>query len=558
MPDLYMDVDVNLAEVPVNILPLLDDTDFKSRETGITYDQAGMDLVWNFVTTAGAFTQTAVVPTTAGNYDWTNQGDGMYTIEIIATGGVSINNDTEGFGWFTGVATGVLPWRGPTIGFRRAALNDLLTDGSTASTNMEDFFDGTGYVGGTAKLTVDAVAISGDATAADNAELMFDGTGYAGGTTKLGVNLVQILGTAITEAAGLIAAAFSKFFNKATPTGTVNSLPDAVAGAAGGVAIVGSEMGLANGSITAAKIADGAIDNATFAADVGSTAYATNIIALAADKAIVNAALGTAAELAKVPKSDAAVTWNATALASIQTEANDALVANNLDHLVGTATGIPAIPAGTFIDQVMDDGTAVYDRTTDSLQAIRDTAPLGTAMRGTDNAALASVVTETRLAELDAANLPTDVSLLATAAAVAALNNLSSAQAQSAATAALNAYDPPTRTELTTDKDSIITEVNANETKIDTIDGIVDAILLDTGTDGVPLTAAAVDAIHDEVVEGTITMRQFLRLILASTAGVTGGSGTATVTFKGVDDTTTRITATVGSGNRTAITRNVS
>src|SRR3989304_1703721 len=47
-----------------------------------------------------------------------------------------------------------------------------------------------------------------------------------------------------------------------------------------------------------------------------------------------------------------------------------------------------------------------YGRTTDSLEAIRDTAPLGTAMRGTDSAALASVCTEDRLAELDAANLP--------------------------------------------------------------------------------------------------------------------------------------------------------
>jgi hypothetical protein len=55
---------------------------------------------------------------------------------------------------------------------------------------------------------------------------------------------------------------------------------------------------LANDAITAAKIAAGAIDNATFAADVGSTAYATNIIALAADKAIANAALATATNLA--------------------------------------------------------------------------------------------------------------------------------------------------------------------------------------------------------------------------------------------------------------------
>jgi hypothetical protein len=42
----------------------------------------------------------------------------------------------------------------------------------------------------------------------------------------------------------------------------------------------------------------------------------------------------------------------------------------------------------------------------------------GAAMRGTDNAALASVCTEGRLAELDAANLPTDVAARATPAQV--------------------------------------------------------------------------------------------------------------------------------------------
>lgn len=58
--------------------------------------------------------------------------------------------------------------------------------------------------------------------------------------------------------------------------------------------------------------------------------------------------------------------------AQVNSEVDTALADVNLDHLVGTATGIPAIPAGTYIDQMMDDGTAVYDRTTDSLQAIRD------------------------------------------------------------------------------------------------------------------------------------------------------------------------------------------
>ena len=134
MPDLYMDVDAALSEVPVNVMPLLDDSDFKTRETAIAYNESGMDLVWNFVTSAGAYTQTAVTPTTGGNYDWAHQGDGMYSIEIPASGGASINNDTEGYGWFTGVCDGVLPWRGPIIGFRDSDLNDKLLDSAWSAT----------------------------------------------------------------------------------------------------------------------------------------------------------------------------------------------------------------------------------------------------------------------------------------------------------------------------------------------------------------------------------------------------------------------------------------
>jgi len=67
-----------------------------------------------------------------------------------------------------------------------------------------------------------------------------------------------------------------------------------------------------------------------------------------------------------------AVPWNAAWDAQVESEVDDALVVHNLDHIAGTATGIPAIPAGTYLDQMMDDGAAVYDRATDSLQAIRD------------------------------------------------------------------------------------------------------------------------------------------------------------------------------------------
>jgi len=105
------------------------------RIVGICSAVAGLVLIWHFVTTAGAYSQTAVPPTdTAGNYDWVEQGNGLFTIEIPASGGATINNDTEGFGWFTGVATGILPWRGPVIGFRAAGLNNALIDSAYSAT----------------------------------------------------------------------------------------------------------------------------------------------------------------------------------------------------------------------------------------------------------------------------------------------------------------------------------------------------------------------------------------------------------------------------------------
>ena len=104
--EMWADVDAAIT-VPVNLISLIDNSDFITRETGIVYNESGMDLVWNFQTTAGVTTQTAVTPTTSGNYDWTHSGAGMYKIEIPASGGGSINNDTEGFGWFTGIWIGI-------------------------------------------------------------------------------------------------------------------------------------------------------------------------------------------------------------------------------------------------------------------------------------------------------------------------------------------------------------------------------------------------------------------------------------------------------------------
>ena len=160
MADIMMVVDTAVI-TPVNRLPLIDDTDFKTIEAAVAYNAAGMDLRWNFVTSAGVQTSTAVTPTTSGSYDWTHLGDGIYSMEIPASGGASANNDTEGFGWWSGVCTGVLPWAGPIIQFSPANIVNSMVTGSDL-------------------LDVNVAQISEDATAANNAESFFDGTGYAG------------------------------------------------------------------------------------------------------------------------------------------------------------------------------------------------------------------------------------------------------------------------------------------------------------------------------------------------------------------------------------------
>lgn len=88
------------------------------------------------------------------------------------------------------------------------------------------------------------------------------------------------------------------------------------------------------------------------------------------------------------------------------------------------------------------------------------------------------------------------------------------------------------------------------------------AILEDTGTT-IPATLAGlatsteVGAITmlDEVVVGSYTMQDILKILAAKMVGKATGGGTATITYRGVDDTSDVIIETVDSnGNRSAVT----
>jgi len=372
MPDLWMDVDAALSEVPVNLLPLIDDTDFKTRETGITYDQAGMDLVWNFVTTAGAMTQTAVTPTTGGDYDWTNQGDGMYSIEIPAAAGASINNDTEGFGWFTGYATGVLPWRGPVIGFRAAALNNALIDGgdvldvslteiggvAQSATDLKDLVD-TGYDPVAHKVQgvvlTDGCTTNADMVGTDGA-LLAANVNVAAGIIES--NLIQMGGVAqsATDLKDFADEGYDPATNKVQGVVTVDTTT------------TNSDM---RGTDSAALAAT-ALSTATWTN--ARAGYLDNINGHTAQTGDSYARIGTnGASLTALP-------WNSAWDTEVQSECNDALVALNLDHLVAVADSDDVVD-NSIIAKLAASGAAAdwstFVNTTDSLQAIRDNQTAG-------------------------------------------------------------------------------------------------------------------------------------------------------------------------------------
>jgi len=87
-------------------------------------------------------------------------------------------------------------------------------------------------------------------------------------------------------------------------------------------------------------------------------------------------------------------------------------------------------------------------------------------------------------------------------------------------------------------------------------DGAVTAAVIATGAiDADALAADAVDEIWDEALEGSLTGRQIVRIMLAALGGKSSGGGTSTIKFRDQADTKDRISATVdGSRNRTAIT----
>lgn len=193
----------------------------------------------------------------------------------------------------------------------------------------------------------------------------------------------------------------------------------------------------------------------------------------------------------------------------------------DVDAWLGTAAATPTVAGVPEVDVTHVAGSATT-ATLDTIKAdtaaiLTDTAEIGAAGAGlTALASQASVNTIDDFLDTEIAAILEDTGTTIPAQ-IAALNNLSAAQVNAEVDTALADYDAPTKAEM------------------------------DTGFAGVA------DTVWDEAIEGSWTARKLKRLMAAVLLGkATGGSGTNA--FRDVDDTKTRVSATVSNtGNRTAV-----
>lgn len=463
---IYIDVDAAVT-VPVNIMPLLDDTDFITREVAIAYNQAGMDLVWNFITPNGTITQTAVTPTTAGVYDWTHIGDGMYKIEIPASAGGSINNDTEGVGYFTGICTGVLAWRSPDICFRAAGLNDALiesaysvTRGLTGTALPAAAADAAGGVpisdagaldidaklANTNEITVARMGVLTDWIDAGRLDTLLDliktktdflpsaTAGAAGGVFIAGTNAATVVTTSLTTTfTGNVTGSVGSVTGAVgSVTGSVGSVAGNVDGSTASVTgAVGSVAGNVDGNVTGSvgSLTGHTVQTGdTFAKFAGITLLAEWLGMIfgkqAGDATALTEVKATGAGSGDFnPVTDSLEALQEDGITSVSGAVGSVTgavgsVAGNVGGSTASVTGAVGSVAGNVDGNVTGSVGSLVGHT---VQTADHTAAIAaiptTAMRGTDNAALASVATEARLAELDAANIPADIDTINTATA---------------------------------------------------------------------------------------------------------------------------------------------
>lgn len=388
---------------------IIDSTD-GTPETGVVFNTSGIDLWYRregAVRTAITEATLAALTTAHADGGFLHVSDGVYRLDLpdaaVATGA----NYCDFGGTVTGMV--VIGGRIRLVDYSledsvrmgltalpnaaAAGVGGLLTAPTTANTGLADVTRllGTAWLTPGVAGTPDVNAKLHGGTSQTGRDigasvLLSSGTGtgqldFTSGVVK--ANLAQILGTAITETAGQIAAAFKKFFDKATPTGTINSIPDAVAGAAGGLLIAGSNAATTvniTGNITGNL--SGSVGSLTTNND--KTGYGLSSAAVQAIWDALTSALTTANSIGKllVDNINATISSRATP-AQVNTEADTALAD------VGLTTTITGRIDAAITTRAAASALATAQT---SIDDIPTNAELATALGTADDAVLAQIV----------------------------------------------------------------------------------------------------------------------------------------------------------------------
>lgn len=235
------------------------------------------------------------------------------------------------------------------------------------------------------------------------------------------------------------------------------------------------------------------------------------------------------------------------------------IVGDNLNATVSsraTQTSVDDLPTNAELTTAL--GTA-----DDAVLAI-----LGTPAGASLAADVAAVKTQTAAIEVDTqdvqARLPAalvsgriDASVGAMAAnvmtaAAAAADLTTELQSGLATASALSTVAGYLDTEVAAILAAVDTEVAAIKAKTDNLPAAPAA------TGDIPTASAIADAVLDEAVEGSVTLRQSVRLANAALGGKASGLDTTNPKYRDLADTKDRIDATVdASGNRSAVTRDL-
>jgi len=402
---------------------------------------------------------------------------GMYYLDLTST---EMNADTVAIIVKTstsGAKTTVVVLNPQEAGDVKVDVESISGD-TAAADNLEAAADGTGYnLGGgsivaasvTATVNANAIQISGDTTAADNAEAFFDGTGYAG--TNNVIPTVTTLTNAPSDSSGtttLLSLVTS------TRAGYLDNL-------SGGAVALQSTLLTVSGYLNT--------EVAAILEDTGTT-IPSQIAALSIPSASTNASAVRTELATELGRIDVATS----------TRLAPTTAGRTLDVSAGGEAGIDWANIGSPTTTVNLSGTTVKTATDVETDTADIQSKIGTPvdLGGGFPTTLAGMSSHLNSVIDTVATITDSVGLNGSGLSVIPWNAAWDAEVQSECTDALNAYDPPTNTEM--EARTLAAASYATASTLATVADNVVLILADTGTDGVVLSSGQCNAIADHVL----------------------------------------------------------